>query len=721
MFNILINTLKLSTLILGVFFAVNAHSAPELKEGFDWGLPAYAEASKNGGMLGEVYPTDPEVPGAVLFVLWKQSEPTQGEFDFSRLDASLNALEVKGRPSALIRLEVNSKCHAPDWVTAEHSSTQSFKFWQDEYREQLRGFVAEFAKRYKDHTQIVGVHLGIADGEYKGACPVVPEGSTADDEYGQLVYGGGRDGWGEFNWSATVAKNEQAIYEGDGLTPYNFKRSVKKIIDMYLKAFGKKNAGKLVWMGFAPFGSPEYRDSIDSIYRYVKRKKLGNREGQIEAWMRYTGNIHGVDLVSELAPDVSNDDGSCSMTFNERFADQIQGRYWGDENEFYGDVDFITKEVGPAHNQPYRFYMSSMRALQLRKNYLSIYQPGHEYLRSLEDKYEHEYTPSLLGADDPALQTKFNSASFITYLSKTLGKTRADTPDAFVVLGEKTIRTNTPLLYPTEYANNIKAEPCLDQANSLGHVLVSDFGRWLSVVSKTEADPTMRKDMPDSEKKWGQIMSKNRSGVSYELYARKAKEMHIDINNKLMWERCRGTCNLQVKVVFKDDHAVDLQVFPRNGADSEVVTTEGDGKTRTATFDLVDFAGGGRNSPDFHIASSDPDYELSVLMVRVNFVDEIFKLDAPTIISPKDDEETKKKRVVLTWAPVQGAQKYMVSYDNAGRERSSRYIKAKNLCRTGVCKYVVRNLRPGVSNWKVRSKSTSAESDWSMSSSFVVR
>ena len=750
---------KLLTAVLALAFTVNIYSDTELTEGFDWRLPAYAERSTNGGMLGESFYNDPDVPGAVLLVLWKESQPTPEQFNFNRLEQSL--ANLKGRP-ALIRLEVNSRCHAPDWVTAAHSSTQSFKFWQDEYLEQLRGFVTEFANRYKDHEQVIGVHLGVADGEYYqydastktllSNCPEVvanpahTDEEAADSAFVKLVYGGGRDGWGEFNWLNTEAKNEQATYEAgdDGLTPQVFKRSVKKIIDMYHNAFGAENAGKLVWMGFAPFGGDEYRDSIDSIYRYVKRKKLGKREGQIEAWMRYTGNIYGVDLVSELAPGVTNDDGdnaerSCSMTFNERFADRIEGRYWGDENEFYGDPrnfengvvkdenadQYIVGEVGPFHNQPYRFYMSSMRALQLRKNYLSIRHRGLNYLRENYDGYEYEYTPHE-EKDLPYLQTKYNSASFITYLSKTLGRTRTDTPDAFIVLGEKTINTQR-VQYPVEYKNNVNNELCLEPANDRQYALVSDFGRWLSVVSKTEADPTMKKVMPDFEKNWGQIMSKNRNGVHYELYARKASEIHVDINNRLMRERCRGTCDIQVKVVFKDDGPVEggvnraLQVVATNGVESDILTTMGGGQTRTASFDLKHFSRASKNNPDFYIKTLDGS-DLSVLMIRVNFISDNGSPNPPLIISPKDGNAvTEKRRVVLSWAEVPGAAKYQVSYHNAGKDRTSNYKKSSNLCQLGICEHVVRNLKSGDSTWKVRSKNAAGESDWSTEANFTVQ
>ena len=671
---------------------MNAYPAAWLNDGFDWSLPWYASTAQNGGMLDvNGGAGDPEVKGTLIRLLWSDIEATKSTYIYDQLDAAL----LTGKP-LLIRLEVNSACHAPAWAEAAipYSSTQSFHFWDPKYVNNLTGLINDFANNYKHKSQIVGVHLGIADGEYNNGCPL--GGADPFD-------GSGRDGWGEFWWTAP----EEAIYEADGLNDVNFETSVKNIIDLYANAFGSAYAGKLAWMSYDDFGSAKYINKLVSIHSYAQSKGLGNRGGQVEAWMRNTDNVYGVNLVTSQ----NIDDGSCTMDFDESFADSIQGRYWGEENEFYGDGEtdpnlaYINDSTGPTSNQTYRFYVSSMRALQLRRNYFSINAPGHTYLRSANDE--------------------FNSGDFIGYLSKTLGRTRSDTPDAFVVLGERPINAGSGL-YPTEYkAISQPQESCLQQANAKGYALVSDFGRWLKVVSRTDADPTMKKSMPNLQNNWGQIMSAPRLNEynppvleHFELYARKSDAMYLDINDQLIQERCGGTCGIRVMVVFKDDHVMNLRAVPTNGTASSVVPTFGDGNIRTATFELNDFASGG-TLPDFHIETAD-DSDLSVLMIRVTFdSNQVAVPEIPVGISPNSTASSGD--VTFTWKPVSGATEYIVSYGITGIPYvGGSYETADALnCASGTCSQTIPNLPVGSGEWWVRAKNAAGESaNWSIGITF---
>lgn len=349
--------------------------------------------------------------------------------------------------------------------------------------------------------------------------------------------------------------------------PINFKSSVENIINMYTNAFGA-NSNKLAFVSFGTSfdSSSESTESFNAklpdIVQYAKDKGVGNREGEIEGWMRYTGNVYGVDFITG-----NNTDGSCSMTFDETVADSIINNklYWGDENEFYGSESWILDSAGPISNQSYRFYISSMRALQMRRNHFSIRPEAFELLRDT--------------------QTEYNTGSFIKYLAKTLGRSRSDTPDAFVMLGEKTLNISSGL-FPNEYKAANTTEECLLFGNNRdgSYITVNEFGRWLSVVSPTEADPELRKNMPESENYWGSnLISGRGNGEYYELYARKSKEMLFDINDQLMQERCPNGCNVEVKVSFKDSRVMDLMVTHASGS-SQVLRTMGDDNVRTASF-----------------------------------------------------------------------------------------------------------------------------------------
>jgi len=251
-----------------------------------------------------------------------------------------------------VRLEVNSACEAPKWALKQlrASKDRSLIFWDKNHLKLLKLFVDEFARRYAASPRIAGVQLGIADGEYKQNC----------DDYDN------KDGWGEFWMSPEeLAEAEQQF----SLTPALFEQRSKEIIDIYANAFGKYR-GKLAFTNFGPLyswgkiGKP-YNKKLKRLAAYAVQKGLGNRDGEIEFWMNYIDPVYGTYLKTQP-------DGRCRLTFDEAFANKIRGRYWGTENEFYGAKDYVLAVHGPYENQSYRFLVSSLRALQMRRNYISI-------------------------------------------------------------------------------------------------------------------------------------------------------------------------------------------------------------------------------------------------------------------------------------------------------------------------------------------------------------
>ncbi|MEE9322289.1 MAG: hypothetical protein V3U76_17755 [Granulosicoccus sp.] len=715
---VLLTTSPLKQMLLVVLLGFSlpvAADGPELKIGIDWTLPDSTTQSPNGGLIlesGSSSASDPDAIGDFLEVMWSHSEPADNEFDFS--DFQQRLAQTSGK--VVVRLEVNSNCHAPAWANLPHLDNQSLQFWKAAYIDQLDDFVNAFADEFKANSKIIGVQLGIADGEYyqdadEDGIPessLCPTGNNFDD----LVNGSGRDGWGEFWVNENNGFDEDEASEANGLTPANFESSVKEIIDIYADAFGAYRY-KLAFTNFEIFGPTPYNNRMPTIVDYAMQRGIGNRGGEIEAWMRYTNQVYGVDMKTG-----ASNDGSCSLTFDESFADTINGRYWGDENEFYGDEDWILDSVGPLSNQAYRFYVSSMRALQLRRNYLSVYSSGQTYLRSINNQFEYQYSGS--NASNSSMLTKFYSGNFIKYLSRTLGRTRSDTPDAFVMLGERTLATGYGL-YPPEYLGT--SEPCLIDAENDGYARVGEFGRWLSVVSSTSADTDMRKDMPAGEGNWGLNMIAERDNAHYELYARKSPSLLFDLNDQLMQERCANGCDIEVKVVFRDDHQMNLQVSHAGGNTTQLATT-GDGKTRTATFPISGLFSNNFGNADFSVQTADGT-ELSVLMARVNIQGSASTPPAAELVSPvgsiNDDTPS------YTWNKVPGATWYKLWVnDSTGNVINRWYTAASAGCAAGSASSTTCTLTPttdiasGSARWWVRTWNSSGPGPWSSSRAFSV-
>jgi hypothetical protein len=583
--------------LLSLFVSSTLSAAPTLSEGIDWSLPSYVTPSTAGGLVGELPGSDEDTNAVFTEIVWGQVETSRGQFNWSSFDAKL----AQTNKNFLIRLEVNSKCFVPAWSTTPALANQSLEFWEPQYIAELTPFINAFANRYAANPRVIGVHLGIADGEFYQMDDNGNILSTnCPDDFESATHSFDRDGWGEFWMNAALGETSASV--AAGLTVSNFKSSVENIINMYANAFGE-HSNKLAFMSYGTSfdsgseSTESFNAELLALAQYSKSKGVGNREGEIEGWMRYTGNVYGVDFVTG-----TNTDGSCSMTFDETVADTIINNklYWGDENEFYGSESWILESTGPLSNQPYRFYISSLRALQMRRNYLSIRPEAFQQLRTT--------------------QTEFNTGSFIKYLAKTLGRSRADTPDAFVLLGEKTLEVSSGL-FPDEYKAANTTEECLLFGNNRegSYITVNEFGRWLSVVNPTEADPEMRKNMPESENFWGSnLISGRGNGEYYELYARKSKEMLFDINDQLMQQRCANGCNVEVKISFKDSRVMDLVVTHANGS-SQVVRTQGDDKVRTASFAINSIFNNGYKNSDFSIKTLDGS-KLSVLIARVNIV-----------------------------------------------------------------------------------------------------
>ena len=546
---------------LNTNFVLASPPKPTLTNGFDWSLPDYAKPSKNAGLIDE---DDSNIDTNnyhhyLHIVRWDKTNPQREKYDFSALKQRLTDNPTK---KILIRLEVNSACEAPFWVLKklQASKNKSFIFWDKQYRKILTPYLQEFARHFARHPRIIGVQLGIGDGKYQGSC------QSFDN----------KDGWGEF-WMT-----EEELIEAEdnfALTPQIFKQATLAIIDDYITAFGD-NKNKLAFTNFEPFytsgdRAKKYNRLMPEIAKYAIEKGIGNRDGAIEEWMRYTQRSYGMTF----SPKQNK---TCHLAMDEAFADNIQGRYWGTENEFYGEDNYILESNGHYYNQPYRFLISSLRALQMRRNYITT------------------HASALKKLDTGKYSTPFNTQAFLTYLSKTLGKQRHNTPDAFILFGERYIRKDRV----SEYKN--LASCTQDQ-----HIAVRSFGRWLTESSDSQA--AMRVKMPVADNRWGQDFYLP-DDINHEYAARSGTHFKFTLNEQLKAERCVLGCDIEVKVTFRDTKKTQLSIDSPSHKKIELSTT-GDGKIKTASFSLNNYKAS--QSKKFLLKTK---HKVPIMMLRVNFL-----------------------------------------------------------------------------------------------------
>jgi len=371
-----------------------------------------------------------------------------------------------------------------------------------------------------------------------------------------------------------------------GITPLKFANLTQAQKDILTRNFSTfkrissgKNKGKLAFTNIGPSFSwnriaEPYNQKLKSIAKHVWQSGIGNRDGHVEIWMRFIDQTYGVGLLSL-------EDGSCAMDFNEQYARAIRGRYWGTENEFYGDKDYVKNANGPYKNQPYRFMVSSLRALQMRRNYFSI----------AGDSMEKMHHPT------------YKTQDFLRYLTKVMGKQMENTPDAFILLGERYISQ--------DHAKNFADEACVKDSKK--GVAVRSFGRWLMEESRSAS--ALRVSMPESENYWGQNYYMP-EGVDYEYSARKAKQFEFDLNDNLSKIRCKNGCKAEIKITFKDNQKTTMNVWYDDEV-SQGFTTKGDNKIKTVTFNVNSRFQNDLRGKDFMINSKT---DLTLIMIRVNFL-----------------------------------------------------------------------------------------------------
>ncbi|WP_022950400.1 hypothetical protein [Leucothrix mucor] len=583
-----------------------------LTPGYDWRLPASANLSTEGGLVRDTWAEDKPYTQSVFYsIRWDAVYQADGSYDFSEFENWIR--DYSHGDSILVRLEVNSRCDTPVSLREifEFYAGGSTVFWQSRYLSEHQQFVAEFAQRFANDPQIIGVHLGIGDGNYSGIKPdeytstTITNGvSVTQDRCDEVDYFHADSGWGEF-WM-TEADLEHAMSKGFSST--QFVNSVRHIIDSNLSAFAG-NEHKLAFTNFGDFAYDEYgleavaSTEIDAINEgqdqqivpYVMASGIGNRDGLIEDWLSYNDTVYGMQF--EPGPN-----SSCYLRMDEDFADSIQGRYWGTENEEYGTEDYQILRHGPLETHNYRFLMSSLRALQMRRNYIQIHTPGMDSLPISEHN-----TPDLLN-----------------YLSKTVGRTRADTPDAFVVMGERYIREYYLKGFQETDFGNASLASCQIDTGGERYVQVREFGRWLTEVGG-QGDKAELVDLSEFPSMWSvpnyletQIAG-DHDTKKYEYAARRSHEFVFDINDEVVAERCDSPCELEVKLVFRDDVSTTLQVMNQEGVLSTLQTL-GDGALKTASFPVSaefanQFSGG-----DFGVTTAAVGQPFPVLMTRVNFL-----------------------------------------------------------------------------------------------------
>lgn len=554
-------TRQLAALLVLIFAAGRAAAGsdpatPTQIDGMDWSLPASVGLSAHGGVWGDEWDAGlPDLHAVFTEVSWRDLNPAPGVFDFGAIDQVL----ARSDDRLILRVDWYGACSAPGWARDDLRvmSDRTLVFWDESYRAALAPLARALGKRYAANPRLDALYLGFGDGQRDGpGCDGPP------------------DGWGEFWMTDAALAEAEARF---GLTPARLTSASKKLIDLFAGAFGQ-HAGKLAFTNIIRFQSGSdapYNRAVRALAPYLARRGVGMRNGEIETWGRYIDTVFGARLTP--APGAT-----ARLSTDESFARGIGNRHWGDENEFYGPEPYVTEVMGPYSNQGYRFYVSSLRSLQMRYNHIAI-------------------LPDALAALPTA---PWDPQGLVRYQARTLGRGLTDTPDAFSMLGERYVRG--------EY---LQGELAHSPALSGGMLKIRGVERWLAETGDSE--PAMRIDMPDRQARWGQYTMPY--DIAYEYGARAARVFHFDLHDQLARARCTTACPVAIKVSYlgTPGGAETLRVETQD-ATTPALSLSRDTRIHTATFRLTSrFAGALEHNGDIVLRGGGG--AVTVLMVRLVF------------------------------------------------------------------------------------------------------
>lgn len=426
------NKVNYTVLIIVILLSVNFMACVKqnsskgivVTEGINWSLPEHVQLTPNSGLSwirgewewvydwNKMYPIqDSSANYFAQYIVfnWAEVNPLPDVYNFSQLDEEIERIVNSGIstlgfafwPLIYARSVVgDEKSHGtgmyygtpmiPEWLS-DFSLITNKPLWLNGYKEvgflndgmvvnwdpksayypALEQFLDTLGSRYKDNPKLVWV----------------------DTRYNDPF-------WGEGCLRCSVKEFTRATTEL-GLSPESLKKSLFHFVDIWARAFSGYEY-KLVMSNAEPKlegFSDNFADVSKEIYQYANKMGLGGRDGQVEEWNRYISEGYGISV-----------DSMGYMIFDEEFRPALDGRVWYTENEnnLSGSDRF-----GPDSLAGYRWFTSTMRLLQMRRNWVWI-----------------------------SKKSVFKWPEITRYMQLSLGKTVSTSPDAWCLLrqGHELIR-----------------------------------------------------------------------------------------------------------------------------------------------------------------------------------------------------------------------------------------------------------------------------------------
>jgi Beta-galactosidase len=401
-------------------------------QGDDWSLPDSVQPKVNTGF----YDSPPELQNEdikTLILTWKEMNPREGVYDFSRLDYVL-AQNFR----IWLRVYSTDVLHVPDWVLRKHPdmprmrhSTYEGLTYPDLIGNNSRGdFIAPW-------------HPG-ANAEFLKFLRVFGERDFLANPKLAFMYAPGAWRWGE--WTTLFVREMQE----QGLTPNQYVQWFEQLIDAYVAASGG-HTHKLMFTGYGRVDTAEgagefilrindLETGLNRMTDYAVRAGMSVRVGDLEWFNQF--NI----MPAWGAPFITDSGFNYQIIDPENPLRKDSRRLLGTENEGFGDPNML----GDA-NDAYYVKMVTLKSLQLGMNWLNIQHFG------------YQLNPEVL-----------------QYSRKVLGKSAAESPDAWVALRS---------YHDSVWVGSAEVIPGMPKAEAFIRSAKGEFRNWERFLIQREVAP----------------------------------------------------------------------------------------------------------------------------------------------------------------------------------------------------------------------------------------
>lgn len=531
----------------------------------DWTLPTSATPKANTGF----YDSPPELQNEDIrtgILTWKEMNPQEGVYDFSKLEQGLAQAKILNL-RVWLRIYSSDVIHVPQWVLEKYPNAPRMKMYTGE-----GPTYPDLLGNDSPAVFIAPWDAGINQEFLKFMAAFAQKDFLASQNIA-FMYAPGAWRWTEWKTAFVQQMKDQ------GLTPETYFTWFKQYLDAYVKA-AKQNVFKLVFTGYGTVDRSEddsewvlalndLETGLNRMTDYAVQAGMSVRVGDLEYFNQF-------DIMPAWgAPFMTEDGFNYQVIDNNNPLRSDSRRIVATENEAFGDPKMLTNT-----SDPYYIKMVTLKSLQLGMNWLNTQDFG------------YKLNPEVL-----------------QYARKLLGKTAAESPDAWVALRS---------FKDTLYGSSSEVIPGFPKIEAFIKRAKSEFRNWERFLIQREVIPGGQTIATNPNLRTASTDVKN--GASFDAIRTDKATGNGFIYFKINQTFAATYQSVQIKVTYLDNGATwNLEYKPdatELTSPSVIGGRSGLWKTATFNFSKMPISSGYPKAMDFRLHSTSIE-DLSVSFVRI--------------------------------------------------------------------------------------------------------